>query len=86
MGDNSVKYMIKVESWNFASSRNRLQIIMQNDGNSQNVEDNCVRTQSSVDGSNNLLWFNLNIDGVSLYLKYTNIIILRLQYYIYTLI
>lgn len=66
VSDNSVKYMIKVQSWPFLSNRNYLQIIMRTEAKSENL-DTCLNSESGVDGNKNLKWFTLNIDGVSLY-------------------
>lgn len=63
--DNSLKYMIKIESWPFSSNRNYLQIVMGTEGTSQN-EDECLNTETSADGDN-VQWFKINIEGISLY-------------------
>lgn len=86
--DNSIKYMIKVQSWPFFGARNRLQLIMQADATSSNNANgillfiltvflfllimillDCLGLVAdySVDSSNNVQWFKLNIQGVSLY-------------------
>lgn len=43
---------------------------MKTEGTSQKGE-SCQSTMSSVDGSHNLQWYKLNIDGISLYLFYS---------------
>ena len=61
-----MKLTIKVQAWPFANIRNHLELVIQTDGNSTD-QNSCPQTQSSADGSNNLQWFKLNVDGVSLY-------------------
>lgn len=69
---------MKIENWPFTSNRNQLRIIMENEAKGKN-EDDCLATSSNAgDGSDHLLWFKFNIDGISLYLFFninTNIII-----------
>eukprot|EP00026_Physarum_polycephalum_P000586 Phypoly_transcript_00587.p1 GENE.Phypoly_transcript_00587~~Phypoly_transcript_00587.p1 ORF type:complete len:1459 (+),score=169.69 Phypoly_transcript_00587:333-4379(+) len=64
--DNSVKYSIAVQNWPFLNIRNRLQIVIQTDGLSSNLNP-CKNTETSTDGSQNVQWFKLDVDGVSLY-------------------
>jgi len=67
--DNSVKYSITIENWAFANIRNRLQLVMKTDGATSKGND-CQNTVSSKDGNENLQWFKLNVDGVSLYAQF----------------
>lgn len=73
--DNSVKYSIKLENWPFNTIRNRLQIVMTTEGGSLN-QDACQNTISSQDSSNNLQWFTLNVEGVSLHAQFVEEVIL----------
>lgn len=64
-----MKYNIKIESWGFANIRNRLRLVLDNHATSENYEA-CENIETSLDSSNNLKWFQSNIDGVALYLLY----------------
>lgn len=81
--DNSVKYNVKVESWPFANYKNSLQLVLQNDANTES-SNKCKTVQSSNDGSQNLQWFKFNLGGLSLYPKKITILWIqkiKIQYY-----
>eukprot|EP00026_Physarum_polycephalum_P005343 Phypoly_transcript_05375.p1 GENE.Phypoly_transcript_05375~~Phypoly_transcript_05375.p1 ORF type:complete len:628 (+),score=68.17 Phypoly_transcript_05375:31-1914(+) len=66
--EHGIKYLIYIQNWPFMNIRNKLQVRMQTDGFSKNPSSACgPDSENSFDGSTNLLWFKLNIDGISLY-------------------
>lgn len=63
-----MKYMIRVDTWPFMTIKNRLQLTMQAEASGVEGINHCIYSESSVDSNNNVQWFKLNIQGVSLYL------------------
>lgn len=63
---NGLKYSMKVASWPFHNIRNMLQISIKSDVQSENGND-CKTTDISEDGSNNIQWIKIQLNGVALY-------------------
>ncbi len=61
-----------MKNWSFKSLQNSLVVVFATQSTTSTAttaqENQCGEVNSAVDENGNLLWFSLNIDGVTLYL------------------
>eukprot|EP00026_Physarum_polycephalum_P000643 Phypoly_transcript_00644.p1 GENE.Phypoly_transcript_00644~~Phypoly_transcript_00644.p1 ORF type:complete len:358 (-),score=56.53 Phypoly_transcript_00644:121-1194(-) len=73
--DQSLKISIVLQDWPFQTLQNRLQVVLRtHDDSAQNVSSKNDLT-SSKDGSQNVQWLKLNVDGISLYTTFVEDIV-----------